>query len=236
MKIFPALITILLMATLLMTGNAMAQTLEGADALLAESQWSEAAAAYQAVVAESPDESAAWFGLAQANRQLEDYEAAKSAYLKAQETGFQPPLRLHYQLARTYMLVDETDKALEQIEAIGDAGGISSQVLLAVAEFEPLNDNPRYMAVIEKLTPCMTEHYRDFDFWLGEWDVTAVGAPGASAHNSITSVHAGCAVLEQYDTQSGFTGMSINFYDSVTERGTGSFGAGHLRIRQRGRV
>jgi hypothetical protein len=73
------------------------------------------------------------------------------------------------------------------------------------------------MAVIEKLTPCNTQHYRDFDFWLGQWDVTPAGLPAATAKSSITSVQGGCAVLEEYQTQSGFSGMSINFYDSTTE-------------------
>lgn len=217
MRIFQTLLMILLITSVGIASSALAQTLEEADALLAESRWSEAATAYQAVVADSPDDSAAWFGLGQANRQLAEYEAAEVAYLKAQENGFQPLLRFHYQLARVYMLMGETDKALEQIEAIGNTGGISNQVLLAVAEFESLNDNPRYMVVIEKLAPCKSEHYRHFDFWLGQWDVAAVGSPGATAQSSITSVQGGCAVLEEYQTQSGFSGMSINFYDSTTE-------------------
>jgi tetratricopeptide (TPR) repeat protein len=198
-------------------GSAWAQSIEDANALYAESQWQEAADAYQAIVTESPGDNAAWFGLAQANHQLEEYGIAENAYLKAQEAGFQPVLRIHYHLGRAYMSMGDEEKALEQIEIIGEAGGISSQILQAVTEFEPLKDNPRYMAVIEKLTPCNTEHYRDFDFWLGKWDVTPAGLPSATAKSSITSVQGGCAVLEEYQTQSGFSGMSINFYDSTTE-------------------
>lgn len=197
--------------------SAQAQTIEDANALYAESQWGEAAVAFEAIVESSPEDSAAWFGLAQSLHQLEDYEEAVEAYLQAQQSGFQPILRVHYHLARAYMSMGNEEQALEQIEAIGEAGGISSQILLAVTEFEPLSENSRFMAVIEKLKPCNTEHYRDFDFWLGQWDVTAAGQPSATARSSITSVQGGCAVLEEYQTQSGFSGMSINFYDSTTE-------------------
>jgi tetratricopeptide (TPR) repeat protein len=197
-------------------GPALAQSREEADALYAESKWQEAAQAYQAVVDGAQDDSAAWFGLAQAQHQLAEYEAAVNAYRKALDAGFQPPMRVHYHLARAYMSLGDTEQALEQIEAIAAIGGISHRVLLAVTELEPLNDNPRYLAIIEQLTPCNTPRYRDFDFWLGEWDVTPANAPTSTAHNSITSVQDGCVVLEQYETQGGFTGMSINFYDSVT--------------------
>ncbi|HKJ15773.1 MAG TPA: tetratricopeptide repeat protein [Xanthomonadales bacterium] len=193
-----------------------AQNIEDANALYAESEWGEAAVAYEAIVESSPEDSAAWFGLAQSYHQLENYQAAESAYLKAQESGFQPVLRVHYHLGRVYMSMGDQEKALEQIEAIGEAGGISNQILLAVTEFEPLNDNPRYMAVIEQLQPCNTEHYRHFDFWLGQWDVTPAGQASATAKSSITSVQGGCVVLEEYETQGGFTGMSINFFDSNT--------------------
>lgn len=65
--------------------------------------------------------------------------------------------------------------------------------------------------------PCASDEYRGFDFWLGEWDVTAAGASQATASSKISSKHGGCVVLEEYNA-GGFTGMSINFYDRVTER------------------
>lgn len=216
MHTFRAVMASLLITGLGLAGPAWSQTREEADALAAGNKWPEAVAAYQAVVAASPTDSAAWFGLAQARHQMSEYQAAVDAYLEAQEAGFQPVARVHYHLARAYMSLNDPDQALGQIEAIGSLGGVPPQILQSVAEFEPLKENPRYLAVIEQLKPCNTERYRDFDFWLGEWDVTPAGMPAPTAHNSITAVHGGCAVLEQYETQGGFTGMSINFHDSVT--------------------
>lgn len=229
-----AILALIGSTSLALASTACAQTLEEATVLAAEARWPEAAAAYQGVVAASPENSTAWFGLGQARHQLSEHEAAVEAYLRALEAGFQPRARVHYHLGRAYMSLGDEERALEQIEAIGALGGVPPQVLQGVAEFEPLREHARYQAVIEQLTPCVTERYRDFDFWLGEWDVTPAGMPAPTARNSITSVQGGCAVLEQYETQGGFTGMSINFYDSVTGKwhqswmGSGG-GAVHLQ-------
>lgn len=67
---------------------------------------------------------------------------------------------------------------------------------------------------IEKLRPkpCEGEPYRDFDFWLGEWDVT--GPDGQVAgQNSITSEDSGCLIIERWAGAQGGTGQSFNFYD-----------------------
>ena len=63
---------------------------------------------------------------------------------------------------------------------------------------------------------CTDEVHRQFDFWLGTWDVTPAGQDEATAVNRITAEHGGCVVLEQYE-HGAFTGMSINFYDAARE-------------------
>lgn len=72
-------------------------------------------------------------------------------------------------------------------------------------------------AVVKPPAPCAADEYRQFDFWLGDWDVTAAGAKKSGAENHISSQHGGCVVLEEY-TAGAFTGMSINFYDNGQKR------------------
>ncbi|WP_084419863.1 hypothetical protein [Henriciella litoralis] len=60
--------------------------------------------------------------------------------------------------------------------------------------------------------PCEGEPYRDFDFWIGEWNVT--GPDGQIAgKNAITSEESGCLIVERWTGASGGTGQSYNFYD-----------------------
>jgi hypothetical protein len=63
---------------------------------------------------------------------------------------------------------------------------------------------------------CGSPEHRQFDFWLGEWDVYS-GSQLAGT-NSITSEHDGCVIAEHWVGTSGLTGSSLNVYDAATRR------------------
>ncbi|WP_299323991.1 tetratricopeptide repeat protein [Parasphingopyxis sp.] len=204
-------------ASLLVSGPVWATPQEGADALLAAEDWSAAAAAYEALLETDPANATNWFSLAQARHAAEDFAGARGAYTQAIDAGFTPAPRARYHLARALMALGETDAALGEIEALAEAGAPIGRTIAAAAEFASLADEPRFAAAVETMTPCTDPVYRAFDFWLGEWDVTAGGASAPTATSRISARHGGCVVLEEYDA-GGYTGMSINFYDSISGR------------------
>jgi hypothetical protein len=61
---------------------------------------------------------------------------------------------------------------------------------------------------------CTAPEHRQFDFWLGAWEVTSSGKPAGA--NRIESDLKGCLLVEQWTAQSGGRGTSLNFYDRVT--------------------
>lgn len=61
---------------------------------------------------------------------------------------------------------------------------------------------------------CGAAIHRQFDFWLGSWDVTSAGKPAGT--NRIESAHNGCVLIENWIGAGGGTGMSLNFYDRRT--------------------
>jgi hypothetical protein len=61
------------------------------------------------------------------------------------------------------------------------------------------------------------EHYSDFDFWVGEWDVTVPDGRTAGT-NRIEKVQEDCLVVEHWTGVGGVTGTSFNFYDPGRER------------------
>lgn len=63
--------------------------------------------------------------------------------------------------------------------------------------------------------PCSAPEYRQFDFWLGDWDVENAAVPGRISRNRISSTNGGCTLLEQYTAPSGYAGSSLNFYDAA---------------------
>lgn len=60
---------------------------------------------------------------------------------------------------------------------------------------------------------CTAAAHRQFDFWLGDWDVTD-GKGKAAGRNRIVSLHDGCALQENWSGAGGFTGTSLNAYDA----------------------
>lgn len=71
-------------------------------------------------------------------------------------------------------------------------------------------------AEVTGLEPCSAPEYRQFDFWIGDWDVVAqpVNPSRPAAHNRISSTQGGCVILEEYATPGGYTGVSISYYDA----------------------
>jgi hypothetical protein len=60
---------------------------------------------------------------------------------------------------------------------------------------------------------CIAPEFRQFDFWLGKWDVTNPQTGKQAGTSEISRASEGCAVREQWNAANGMTGMSINYYD-----------------------
>lgn len=62
---------------------------------------------------------------------------------------------------------------------------------------------------------CAEAPFRDFDFWLGTWDVKTVQGQVAGI-NRITSEEGGCLIVERWSGAGGGTGQSYNYVDRDT--------------------
>ena len=61
--------------------------------------------------------------------------------------------------------------------------------------------------------PCEDdERFAQFDFWIGDWDVHLPDGTLAG-HNAISSDYRKCVIVEDYETPTGFIGMSVNYLD-----------------------
>jgi hypothetical protein len=63
---------------------------------------------------------------------------------------------------------------------------------------------------------CPAAEYRQFEFWVGDWDVTAEGK--AAGTNLVTLEEDGCLIHEHWAGSRGGTGQSFNFYDRTDSR------------------
>ncbi|NOT88086.1 MAG: DUF1579 family protein [Lysobacter sp.] len=68
---------------------------------------------------------------------------------------------------------------------------------------------------------CEAPEYRQFDFWLGAWEVDDGLQNGRVAgQNTITRVASGCALREHWVNAGGKDGHSLNAYDREAQRWT----------------
>ena len=65
--------------------------------------------------------------------------------------------------------------------------------------------------------PCRAPEYRQFDFWVGDWDVRTPDGKAAGS-NRIERILDGCALRETWKGTSGTNGTSVNAWDSGTRR------------------
>ena len=60
--------------------------------------------------------------------------------------------------------------------------------------------------------PCSAEEHRQFDFWVGSWNVSANDK--AVGTNRITAILGGCILMEEWEGKGGLNGKSFNRYDA----------------------
>jgi hypothetical protein len=63
---------------------------------------------------------------------------------------------------------------------------------------------------------CPGPEFRQFDFWVGQWEVTVQGNPAGT--NIITREEQGCLIHEHWTGAKGGTGQSFNFFDASTRQ------------------
>ncbi len=96
------------------------------------------------------------------------------------------------------------------------APSILAMVLaMAVGDAGAATDPPAQATPTPK--PCSTAEHRQFDFWLGDWNVTTPDGKAAGS-NRITLILGGCALREEWTGASGSTGTSLNAFDATARR------------------
>ena len=64
---------------------------------------------------------------------------------------------------------------------------------------------------------CTSAEHRQFDFWIGDWDVTLPNGKYAGT-NRIESILSGCVLRETWSGARGMHGTSYNIYDATGRR------------------
>jgi hypothetical protein len=122
--------------------------------------------------------------------------------------------------AKQHARAGEREKAFESLKIAIDRGYGQSEALNADNDFLTLREDKRwtelFAAAQRNQHPCRNvPEYRQFDFWLGEWDVEIGGQ--RIGRSSIQLILDECVVFENFETQ-GYSGKSLNSWDAGKKR------------------
>jgi ketosteroid isomerase-like protein len=84
--------------------------------------------------------------------------------------------------------------------------------LLAIIEGETAARVP--MQQFAKPAFCSGPEYRQFDFWIGDWDVLETGKWEVVAQTRVDRILDGCVLREDYESTNGLKGQSFSLYDA----------------------
>lgn len=73
-------------------------------------------------------------------------------------------------------------------------------------------------AAAQNTQGCKTPQHRQFDFWVGTWDVSPTGQDKVVARSLIENIYSGCVIRENWMPVSGNPGGSMNTYDPADNR------------------
>lgn len=200
-------------------------TFQKADSLFAAGRWKEAALAYQTGLKTAVSDGRAWYRLGAARQMAAQYPQAIEAYQKSLATpsSFIPPVFVKADLANAYARNKDSAKALDVLNDMVTGNGYGNFIDLDTASaYQWLKSNARFAAILSKATsnayPCLNNpQNREFDFWIGEWDVFQTGTDFRVGKQRIEKASGGCAVLENWTATSvPGEGKSMNFISPKT--------------------
>jgi hypothetical protein len=200
-------------------------TIRAADSLFTASAWKNAIPVYEGALKNTPENSLAWNRLGFCYHNLGEFDKAISNYSKSLDYNPSPGLAATVQsrLARAYAIKKETEKAFVSLNKAIQSGYINVTEMQTHKDYENIRSDARFKAAIVSATniamPCLIhEQSRQFDFWIGEWDVYPNGANIIIGHSKIEMASGGCMILENWTAVGGApnTGKSMNYVNANT--------------------
>lgn len=189
-----------------------------ADSLFRARQWTDAASAYADLVRQDTADGRARYRLGVALLEAGEVERALGILAPMAERAGAHPF-VFFQVGRAHVAAGRVAAALPWLQRAADAG-LAPPPIEDDALFAGGAGDGRLADVLEALRrnrePCTVDPARrQFDFWVGTWDVHAPDGSYAG-RNAIEPVNDGCALVERWSGAGGSTGTSLTYYDPLT--------------------
>lgn len=215
--------TLIVLAALLFTIPAFPQTasMDQANRAYQGKNWQAAASALESITRADPSQAFAWLHLGISRHRLGQYDQAIAAYKHIEkDPQFGAPAL--YREAASLARLNRKSDALAMLDKAVDAGFARPQIIAQDSDLAALQSDAGFAKIIAKADtmahPCAHQpEYRQFDFWIGEWDVkNPAGQP--AGQSSVQQLLEGCALYENWTDLQGGGGKSLNSYNVDTKQ------------------
>lgn len=199
---------------------AYAQDPTAAAAAVAKGDYAVAIEQYTKLVGQNPSDARWSEQLGIAYLQVGKYAEARQSLQEAIDKGFVAPAG-KYNLACAYARLGEKRRALDLLGELVASGAVFA--IGSDPDFASLSDEPKFKDLVSQVQrnrqPCkdaqLHPEYRQFDFWVGDWDVFSGNQKVGENH--VQSILGGCVVFENWRSSAGGEGKSFNKFNPVTK-------------------
>lgn len=202
-------------------------TIAKADSLFLAQKWADARREYEGALPleENQQNAQAWNRLGVSCFNLGDYNAALAHYKKSLESKPSAALLpfVHARIARVYGVKKEPEKSMDHLEQAVAVGYSNLDELDTAREFTTIRRTEKFGQIVDKAGinafPCRANaQAREFDFWVGEWNVFATGTNFTVGRSSIQKASGDCMILENWTAIGPMphNGKSMNYVNPET--------------------
>ncbi len=195
-----------------------------ADSLFEARNWKGAVKAYQSGLKTDTLNGLVWYRLGEAYQAEGSYNEAIKSYKKSLEFKIAtiPMFIIRICLAKTYSQNKDSASALDLLTRMTGNGYSNFSDLSNAKEYEFLRSSSRFLEILSKARsnafPCLDNpHNREFDFWVGNWNVYQTGTHFQVGKSRIENTTGGCLILENWTAvDNPDEGKSMNFINPIT--------------------
>jgi len=195
-----------------------------ADSLFFAGDWNNARASYLEAAKNSSLIVPSWSRLGFSNYNLGNYDEAMQAYQKVLTMNAPAVFRgiTFSRMAKVYAIRNDKQNAIAMLDSAINNGYSNLGEMDTLKAFDNIRNDAAFQLLKKNVYalafPCMANpHAREFDFWVGEWDVYVTGTKTVAGHSLIQMIANGCALLENWDSP-GSNGKSINYIDPTNNK------------------
>jgi tetratricopeptide (TPR) repeat protein len=198
-------------------------TAEAANAAYQSKDWATAARLYEQLLQANPKTPRLYYRLGTSLEELGQMDKALDVLQKGLAEGL-PQVYAEYAIATIYAGKNDAEKSFEHLKKAIANGYNRPDLMTSDEHLASLRDDPRFAELLEaakhNLKPCAdTPENRQFDFWLGEWDVQTTQAGMPAGHSKIELILGDCVIQENWQSNGNpYSGKSYNVYNSALKR------------------